>query len=156
VLGNRAPTYDDLEDLPYTRWCFEEAMRLYPPAFTIARRAEADAEIGGYAVPRGSEVVIWIYHTHHDSRWYPEPGTFKPERFAPEEVAKRPKLAYLPFAAGARACIGKVFAMIEGQLVLATLARRCRLVLEPGHQVEMAPRVTLAPKYGMRMRLMAR
>lgn len=156
VLGDRLPTYDDLEQLAYTRWCFEEAMRLYPPAFTIARRAEADAEIGGYPVPRGSEVVMWIYMTHHDARWYPDPRAFKPERFSPEEVAKRPKLAYLPFAAGARACIGKVFAMIEGQLVLATLAQRFRMTLEPGHRVEMAPRITLAPKHGMRMRVQAR
>ncbi len=156
VLGGRAPTYDDLEALPFTRWCFEEAMRLYPPAFTIARRAEADAEIGGYAVPAGSEVVMWIYMTHHDARWFPNPQAFVPERFAPDAIAARPKLAYLPFAAGARACIGKVFAMIEGQLVLATMAQRYRLTLEPGHRVELAPRVTLAPKHGMRMRVNAR
>ena len=156
VLGDRVPTYDDLEHLPYTRWCFEEAMRLYPPAFTLARRAEQDAMIGGYAVPKGSEVVIWIYMTHHDARWFPEPRSFKPERFAPEVVATRPRFSYLPFGAGARACIGKVFAMIEGQLVLATLARHYRMTLEPGHAVEVAPRVTLAPKYGMRMKLLRR
>jgi cytochrome P450 len=156
VLGGRAPTYDDLDDLPYTRWCFEEAMRLYPPVYTTARRAEVDAEIGGYPVPRGSEVVIWIYMTHHDARWYPNPRAFKPERFSPEVVAGRPKLAYLPFAAGARACIGKVFAMIEGQLVLATLAQQYRLRLEPGHPVELSPRVTLSPKHGMRMQLSRR
>jgi cytochrome P450 len=156
VLGKRLPTYEDVESLVYTRWCFEEAMRLYPPAFTLARRAEADAEIGGYAVPKGSEVILWVYMTHHDARWFPNPRAFIPERFSPEEVAKRPKLAYLPFGAGARACIGKVFAMIEGQLVLATLAQRFRMGLEPGHLVEMAPRVTLAPKHGMRMRLTAR
>ncbi len=153
VLGGRLPTYEDLASLPYTRWCFEEAMRLYPPAFTIARRAEEDAEIGGYHVPKGSEVVMWIYMTHHDARWYPNPRAFIPERFAPEAVAKRPRLAYLPFAAGARACIGKMFALIEGQLVLATLAQRFRPRLAPGHEVKMAPRVTLAPKGGMPMRL---
>ncbi len=156
VLRGRLPTYDDLDALPYTRWCFEEAMRLYPPAFTIARRAETNAEIGGYAVPKGSEVILWIYMTHHDSRWFPDPRAFKPERFAPEAVAKRPKLAYLPFAAGARACIGKVFAMIEAQLVIATVAQRFRLRVEAGHPVAMAPRITLAPKHGMRMCLSAR
>jgi cytochrome P450 len=156
VLGGRLPTYADLEQLPYTRWCFEESMRLYPPAVTIVRRAEQEAEIAGYRVPVGSEIVMWLYMTHHDARWFPDPRAFKPERFAPEEVAKRPKLAYLPFAAGARACIGKVFAMIEGQLVLATLGQRYRMTLEPGHPVELAPRVTLAPKHGMRMRLHAR
>ncbi|MBX2810435.1 MAG: cytochrome P450 [Myxococcales bacterium] len=156
VLGGRLPTYADLDKLSYTRWCFEEAMRIYPPAYTIARRAEADATIGGYEVPRGSEVVMWIYMTHQDSRWYPNPRAFIPERFSPEQVAKRPKLAYLPFAAGSRACIGKVFAAIEGQLVLATLAQRFRLRHEPGHKVAMAPRITLAPKHGMRMIVTAR
>lgn len=156
VLGSRLPTYGDLEDLSYTRWCFEEAMRLYPPAFTLARRAEADAQIGGYEVPAGSEVVLWTYFTHRDARWFPEPLAFQPERFTPEEVAKRPKLAYLPFGAGARACIGKVFAMIEGQLILATLAQRYRMRLEPGHEVALSPRVTLSPKYGMRMQVSAR
>lgn len=131
-------------------------MRLYPPAFTLARRAEADAQIGGYEVPAGSEVVLWTYFTHRDARWFPEPLAFQPERFTPEEVAKRPKLAYLPFGAGARACIGKVFAMIEGQLILATLAQRYRMRLEPGHEVALSPRVTLSPKYGMRMQVSAR
>jgi cytochrome P450 len=153
VLGGRAPTYEDLDALEYTRWCFEESMRLYPPAFTLARRAEANAEIGGYAVPKGSEIIMWIYQTHHDARWFPDPEKFRPERFTAEETAKRPKLAYMPFGAGARACIGKVFAMIEGQLVLATLAQHYRMTLEPGHAVALAPRVTLAPKHGMRMRV---
>ena len=94
--------------------------------------------------------------THHDARWYPEPERFRPERFAPEEVSKRPKLSYLPFGAGARACIGKVFAMIEAQLVLATLAQRFRLELCAGHPVAIEPRITLAPKHGMRMMLHAR
>jgi cytochrome P450 len=152
VLGGRAPSYDDLERLPWTRQVFEEAMRLYPPAYTIGRRAEADTTIGGYAVPKGSEVVMWIYMTHRDARWYPDPWAFRPERFEPASVARRPKLAYLPFAAGARACIGKTFAMVEGQMVLATLAQRYRLVLEPGHHVEAQPSITLAPKHGMRMR----
>jgi cytochrome P450 len=156
VLGGRAPGYDDLEALPYTRQVFEEAMRLYPPAYTIARRAEADTRIGGYDVPAGSEVVMWIYMTHHDARWYPDPWAFRPERFEPAAVAARPKLAYLPFAAGARACIGKMFAMVEGQLVLATLAQRYRLELEPGHVVVAEPSITLAPKHGMRMRLRKR
>ena len=108
-------------------------MRLFPPAYTLARRAEESATIGGYPVPAGSEVVIWTFMTHRDARWYPNPHAFEPDRFAPAAVAARPRCAYLPFGAGARACIGKVFAMIEGQLLLATLARRFTFELAPGH-----------------------
>jgi cytochrome P450 len=153
VLGDRAPGYDDLERLPYTRWCFEEAMRLYPPAYTLARRAERETQIGGYTVPKGSEVILWLYMTHHDARWFPDPEAFRPERFSPEEVAARPKLAYLPFGAGARACIGKVFAQIEGQLLLATLLQHHRFTLAPGFEPKIHPRVTLSPKNGMHMRI---
>ncbi|MCA9621011.1 MAG: cytochrome P450 [Myxococcales bacterium] len=156
VLGGRAPTYDDYESLTQTRQVFEEAMRLYPPAYTLARKAREAATIGEYQVAAGSEVIIWIYMTHHDPRWYPDPEVFRPSRFAPEEVQKRPKLAYLPFGAGARACIGKVFAMIEGTLLLAEIAQRRRFSLAPGHPVALNPRVTLSPKHGMKMKVSAR
>jgi cytochrome P450 len=153
VLGDRPPTYDDYERLAYTRQVFQEAMRLYPPAHVITRLAEEDTTIGDYPVPAGSEVVLWIYWTHHDPRWWPEPEAFRPERFAAgsEEAASRPKLAYVPFGAGARACIGKVFALIEGTLILAELAQRYRFELVPGHPVVAQPRITLAPKHGMKM-----
>ena len=134
----------------------KEAMRLYPPAYTMTRLAEEDTIIGGYPVPAGSEVVLWIYWAHHDPRWWPDPEAFRPERFTPEEAAKRPKLAYMPFGAGARACIGKVFAIIEATLILAELAQRYRFELVPGHPVLPRPRITLAPKHGMQMTLRAR
>lgn len=151
VLGTRAPRLEDLERLPYTDQVIKEAMRLYPPVFMVARQAREDTEIGGYPVPRGSEVVLWIYQTHHDPRWYPEPAAFRPERFAPGEEARLPKLAYLPFGAGPRTCIGKSFAMIEARLILASIAQRFRFTPVPGHPVEEAPRLTLGVKRGLRM-----
>jgi cytochrome P450 len=156
VLEGRAPTYADLENLTYVKQVFEESMRLYPPVTTTARLAAVDTEIGDYQVPAGSEVVIWSYMTHHDSRWFAQPSVFRPERFAPDQAAKRPKLSYMPFGAGARACVGKMFAMIEGQLILATLAQRYKFRVVPGHKVVPQPRVTLAPKYGMKMTLVER
>jgi cytochrome P450 len=156
VLGGRRPRYQDLERLVYTAQVFDEAMRLYPPAYTLARRAEEDTDIGGYPVPRGSEVIIWTYHTHRDERWYPDSERFSPERFAAQEVAARPKLAYLPFGAGARACIGKSFALVEARLLLATLAQRFRFERVADHPVVPEPRVTLAPKHGIRMTLRKR
>jgi cytochrome P450 len=156
VLGDRAPRYDDLARIPYTEQVFKEAMRVYPPVYMLARRAHEDTRIGEYSVPRGAEVVLWIYHSHHDPRWFPEPHAFRPERFARDAEAKLPKLAYIPFGAGARACIGKVFAMIEGQILLATLAQRFRFELVAGTRVSLRPRVTLAPSAPIRMTLRAR
>jgi len=156
VLGDRDPTYEDLGRLPYTEQVVHESMRLYPPVYSVARKAHEDTEIGGYPVRAGSEVVLWIYMTHRDPRFYPEPHAFRPERFTPDEEAKRPRLAHLPFGAGPRACIGKVFAMVEARLLLATLARRWRLQLAPGQRVAAQPRITLVPKHGMRMTLAVR
>jgi cytochrome P450 len=156
ALGGHEPTPDDLPRLPLSERVINEAMRLYPPAFTVARRAQEDTEIGGYPVPRGSEVMLWIYMTHHDSRWYPEPEAFRPDRFLPEEEAKRPKLAYLPFGAGPRICIGKAFAMLEARLILTSLIGRFHFTLEPNQRVEPVPRITLGPKGGVRMRVQQR
>lgn len=156
ALGGRAPTFDDLDALPYTEQVIKEAMRLYPPAYMVARRAAEDTEIGGYSVPRGSEVAVWIYMTHRDPRWYPSHASFRPERFAPGEEERLPRFAYLPFGAGPRACIGRSFAMIEARLLLATLAQRFAPTLVPGHPVDALPRVVLAPRHGMRMTLRAR
>ncbi|WP_394828377.1 cytochrome P450 [Pendulispora albinea] len=156
VLAGRTVTYDDLPKLVYTRRVLQEAMRLYPPAFAIARRARDDARIGDYIVPAGSEVVIWIYMMHRHPRFYPEPERFDPERFTEESEARRPKHAYLPFGGGARVCIGKAFAMLEAELVLATLVQRFRFELVRGHRVQARPRITLGPKYGMRMVLQGR
>ena len=156
VLAGRAPTLADLDALPYTEQVIKESMRLYPPVYMIARQAAEDTTIGGHHVPRGSEVVLWVYLTHRDPRWFPDHASFRPERFAPEAEAALPKLAWLPFGAGPRACIGRGFAMMEAKLLLAVMAQRHRLALVPGHRVEVLPRVTLVPRHGMRMTVHAR
>lgn len=153
VLGGRTPTYADLAALPYTAQVFDEAMRLYPPVYMTARKAREDVDIGGWLVPEGSEVVLWTWHTHRDPRFWDEPWAFRPERFDKVAVAARPKLAYAPFGAGPRACIGKVFAQIEGQLALATLASRWRPRLPQGYVAELHPRITLSPAGGLPVRL---
>ena len=151
-LSGRAPHFEDLTSLPWTQQVLEESMRLYPPAYMVGRRAADDTEIGGYPVNRGSEVVLWIFLTHRDPRWWPDPEAFRPERFAPGQDAGRPRSAYLPFGAGPRTCVGKAFAMIEAQVVLAALAQRFRL--EPaGHiPVTVKPRITLCPAEPILMR----
>jgi cytochrome P450 len=156
VLQGRTPGYSDLDKLPYTEQVFKEALRLYPPASVIPRRAALDASLGPYKVPRGSEVVLWSYLVHRDPRFYPEPERFLPERFTPEAEASRPKGAYLPFGAGQRACIGQAFAMNEAVLILATLAAKLRFEYAGRAPIRVRAGVTLSPRGGMPMRVYAR
>lgn len=151
VLKGRLPTAEDFPRLRYTEMLFAEAMRLYPPAWIIGRRALGDYQINGYAVPARTILVMSQYVMHHDARFFPDPFRFDPERWTPEARESRPKFSYFPFGGGPRVCIGESFAWMEGALVLATIAQRFRMRLAPGHPVELQPIVTLRPKYGMRM-----
>ncbi|MFT7621311.1 MAG: cytochrome P450 [Myxococcota bacterium] len=128
-----------------------ESLRLYPPAYVFGRVAVEDVSVGGYDISAGSEVLVWLYHTHHDARWFPDPEAFKPERFLAGAEPPIDKRAWLPFGAGQRLCIGKSFAELEMQRVLVGVAKRARLDLVQGHRVAMQPRITLTPKHGMRM-----
>lgn len=152
VLQGRTPTAADTPRLSYTRMVIAEAMRLYPPAWIVERRALRDFTVRGLRIPQGSLVYASQYLVHRDRRWYPEPERFDPERWGPGREVERPKFAYFPFGAGTRVCIGEQFAWMEGMLILATIARRWRLQHDPGHKVALDPLVTLRPKFGMRMR----
>ncbi len=153
VLGTRLPSIEDLPKLPLVEQVFKEALRLYPPAYILARRASADVEIGGYRLPAGAEAIAWIYFTHRDERWFEDPHAFKPERFAPAREGQIPPFAFVPFGAGPRACIGKGFAMVEGTLMLAALSQRFRFGFAPGAVVTPNPRITMHPKRGLPMRV---
>jgi cytochrome P450 len=152
VLAGRAPTLEDLPNLPYTRMVAEEAMRLYPPApGTSTRVALAADEICGMKIPKGAYITVipWVTHRHH-ALW-DRPDRFEPERFARAAQAERPRFAYLPFGGGPRVCIGAGLALTEILLVLAVLAQRYRLALAPGHQVELKHQITLRPLGGLPM-----
>ncbi|MDQ3688161.1 MAG: cytochrome P450 [Acidobacteriota bacterium] len=146
--GGRPPQFEDLARLRYTEMVLAEAMRMYPPAWTVGRLAIKDFEVGGYVLPAGSLVLLSQYVMHHDARFFPDPFRFDPERFTPEAKDARPQFAYFPFGGGLRRCIGEGFAWMEGVLLLAMLARRWRMRLVPGHTVEMRPRITLRPGRG--------
>jgi cytochrome P450 len=156
VLKGALPTAEDFPRLRYTEMVFAEAMRLYPPAWVIGRRALGDYRINGYAIPARTILLISPYLMHHDARFFPDPFRFDPERWTPEAKESRPKFSYFPFGGGPRVCIGESFAWMEGALVLATIAQRVKMRLAPGHPVELNPLVTLRPKYGMRMILESR
>jgi cytochrome P450 len=151
VLAGRPPTVDDLPRLHFTRAVFDEALRLYPPAWLITRKALAPDEIGGHAVPAGALVIISPYVIHRRPEHWPEAEAFRPARFLDGQAGAAPRFAYLPFGGGPRLCIGNTFALVEGVLVLATVAQRCRLRHASGHSVEADPLVTIRPRGGLWM-----
>jgi len=135
VLRGRTPTYADLTDLPYCLQVFKEAMRIYPPAYAMSRTALREVEIDGYRVPKNWVVLIAPYTLHRQAEYFPDPEKFDPERFTPEREKEVPRYAYLPFGAGPRICIGMYFSMMEGHLLLATLAQRVSFSLIPGQSI---------------------
>jgi cytochrome P450 len=128
--GEAAPGPADIAALPYARAVFAEALRLWPTVPMVFRRVVEPHEVatagGRWTLPRGDVVVLSPWVVQRDPRWWPEPDAFRPERWltpAPE----RPRQAWFPFGGGARVCVGEHFALLEGALVLATVAQRWRL-----------------------------
>jgi cytochrome P450 len=150
VCGERLPAAGDLSRLRYTEMVLKEALRLYPPVWTIARVAAGDCEIGGYYVPAGTSVTISQWVTHRDPRFFDDPEAFRPERWASEEATGLPGFAYFPFGGGPRGCIGYSFAMMEALLLIATILPRFHFSLVPGHPVVPWPSITLYPRYGVK------
>jgi cytochrome P450 len=153
ALGNEGPRIGDLAALPYARMVIEESLRLYPPAWATSREARAADVVAGMPVPAHATITLSPYVTHRHPAFWDDPQGFDPERFTPERSALRPEFAYFPFGGGPRGCVGKQFAMIEGQIVLAMVARRFRLRSVAGHPVEPNPILTLRPRYGLMMTL---
>lgn len=156
VLAGRSPTIADLPLLKYTEQVLRESMRLYPPAWGLNRFAVQDVELGGARIPRGSFIFASQWTMHRDARFFPDPLSFRPERWTEAFTKQLPRYAYFPFGGGARLCIGMAFAQMEAALLLATIAQRFRLTLVPGHPVEPQPSITMRPKYGLRMTIAAR
>lgn len=156
VLGDRPPALADLKKLPYTEMVIKESMRLYPPAWIYSRAALDNVKLGRFDVTAGDVVAINAYGAHRNPNLWDEPNAFIPERFNAENEAKIPRYAYVPFGGGPRVCIGNSFAMMEAQLLLATIAQRFRLTLNPGQIVETSPQITLNPKGGLPMTVYAR
>jgi enediyne biosynthesis protein E7 len=151
ILTGRRPSAADLPRLAYTRQIVEEAMRLYPPFYSIGRETIGPDRIGAYFIPAQQTVLVSIYGLHRDPAWWAEPEVFRPERFATE--ADFPRQAYMPFGAGRRTCLGNHFAMTEMLVVLAIIGQRYQLTLEPGLPAEASAQVTLVPKTPIWLRL---
>ncbi len=151
VLGGRPPEFEDLAELKYLRMVFQEAMRLYPPAWTFSREAREDDTIGDFKVKKGTTIIIPPCAVHRRPDFWPNPEGFDPERFDPVRVAARHRFAYIPFGGGPRNCLGARFAEMEALAVLAMVAQAFRLELPPGHRAEPEPMFIQRPRGGLHL-----
>ena len=133
----------------YALRVMKEAMRLYPPAFVMARSALRDTSIGGFQVRKDEVVLIAPWLLHRDPRLFDDPLRFDPDRFLPEREAALPRFAYLPFGGGKRICIGNQFALMEGQIILSTIAAHVSMELVSKNPIGLQPFITLRPKGGV-------
>ncbi|MFE5300733.1 cytochrome P450 [Streptomyces sp. NPDC056632] len=141
VIGQgRAPSYDDYEQLRYTRQIVKETLRLYPPVWLTRVVAREGSVLAGRSIPEGTMLWTSQWATHRDPRWFPDPAEFRPERWNDEVATGIPEHAWYPFGGGPRACIGARFAQVEAALVLATVARRCHFDIDSG---DIAPKAEL-------------
>jgi cytochrome P450 len=130
---------------------------MYPPAWMLnGRTPTEDLTIDGYTVPKGSVIYISPWVMHHDARWFPDPYAFKPERWADDYEKSIPRYAYFPFGGGPRVCIGNSFALMEARLIVAAIAQRFHVDIDPSHTVVPEPLITLRPKDGLPVTLRER
>jgi cytochrome P450 len=151
VLGDAPPTVEDLPKLTYTSQVIDESLRLYPPAWILARRAIADDTIDGIHIPASAYVLISPYASHRNPSIWPNPEGFDPDRFAPGADKLRPRFSYFPFSGGPRICIGQSFALLEAKLILARIVQRFALHLIPGYPISPEPLITLRVRNGLWM-----
>jgi cytochrome P450 len=149
VLGDRVPTADDLPNLQAVKMVALEALRLYPPVWTLGRELLEDCTFGGYRIPAKTLVLASQHVIQRDPRYFPDPIKFDPLRWTPEAMANRPKYCYFPFGGGPRHCIGESFATMEMILATATIAHHWRMELPAGHQLNVCATITVRPKGGM-------
>lgn len=158
TIGNsRLPRAADLADLPYARTVFAESMRLYPPAWLLARVAIEDHSARGYVIPKGSLIVLSPWVVQRSGAYFPAPQQFEPERWRADRPHDRPRFAYFPFGGGSRGCMGETFAWMEGILLLAVVAQRWHVrAIDDSPHPHIHPGLTLTPKSGIRMTLARR
>ncbi len=153
VLAGRPATFTDLDQLTYTRSVLAESMRLFPPAYTVARTALTDFRLGPHLIPAGSQVLLPQYVVHRDPRFFPDPERFDPDRWTPTFHDSLPRFAYFPFGGGPRTCIGEGFAWTESIIVLATLAQHWSPQLHPNQTLTPEAMITLRPRDGVQVTL---
>jgi cytochrome P450 len=155
VLNGRVPSLADLPQLVYADWVIKESMRLYPPVTDVSREATVDYELDGYIIPKGTTMLASQWAMHRDPRYFDNPETFQPERWAKDLEKHLPRGVYFPFGDGPRVCIGKSFALMEAVLLLVTIAQQFELDLVPDQNIELQPSITLRARHGIQVTLKA-
>lgn len=155
VAGSRAPAAESMSQMELLGRVFHEALRLYPPAWALARTAIREDAFGRYTIPAGALVIMSPYVMHRSCRFWGHPEKFDPDRFLPERSSARPKFAYFPFGAGPRQCIGASLAMMEAPLILALLLQTLDFELVGAQETRAEPRISLRPKGTVWMRVRA-
>lgn len=156
VVGDGVPTVADVRELDVVERVLKESMRLYPAVYAIFREPRVDVRLGGYRVPAGTAIMLpqWVVHRSPD-HWQ-DPDAFDLDRWSPDRVADRPRFAYFPFGGGPRHCIGKHLSLLEGQLILATVASRYRLEYARDEPFDLRGSLTMHPAEPMEMRVVER
>ncbi|XP_067119436.1 cytochrome P450 4c3-like [Centruroides vittatus] len=149
---DRKITTDDLKKMKYLECVIKEALRIYPPVPFIFRRNPSSLEVDGYNLPPNSSYVICIHAIHHNPTVFENPEVFDPDRFLPENCEKRNPIAFLPFSAGPRNCIGQKYAMFEMKTILANVLRKFKVYsLDPRDKILVSADIVLRPIFGIRM-----
>ncbi|MBL4624153.1 MAG: cytochrome P450 [Flavobacteriales bacterium] len=156
VLEGKMPLMEHVPQLEYTLQIIYEAMRLYPPAWIVARRAINEDVIGEYPIEKDSNVLICPYSVHRNPAIWEQAEEFLPERFEKEKMKEIDKFAYFPFGGGPRMCVGNNFALMEMQLAMAVIGQRYSVENDVTHQVKLDPLVTLRPQNGVKLKLIKR
>lgn len=138
-------TMETVQALEYTHWVWNETLRVRPVAWGNNRVTAVDDVIDGYLIPEGKMIIIPIYHLHHDPRFWDDPETFNPERWAEDNGGAKHRFAYMPYSAGPRKCLGEHFAIAEGVLVLSKMMRRFNITPVPSEPEEVNYNFTMAP-----------
>ena len=144
VLADGPPAASDVPDLACTELVVKETMRVHPPVYELLREPIEDVVFDGYRIPAGSTIAVQQWVIHRDPAIYDEPSAFRPDRWTASFEQSLPRFAYFPFGGGPRRCIGDRFAMLEAQLVLATICREW--TFEPKTEpLSFSPSITLRP-----------
>jgi cytochrome P450 len=141
----------DVGDLSLVEQVVDEAMRLYPPVYTMFREATQPVELSGYRVPEGAAIMLSQWAIHRSERYWDDPDAFDPDRWTRD--ADRARFAYFPFGGGPRHCIGKHLAKLEAKLIVARTAQQYRLEYTRDDEPELRPTLTMHPRDGMPMRI---
>lgn len=156
ALGTGPATLDHLDAMPLIRRILDESMRLYPPVGMLAREVMADDRLAGRDIAAGDVIFLPLYALHRHEMLWTEPNIFNPDRFLPDEAAARDRYAYLPFGAGPRVCVGANFAMMQAQIILATLLARFDFTPGPGPLPKPTMLMTVRPDTGITLKISPR